>query len=259
MRQSAQHYTSHAEEEQISIVQTGNFRCQQGSNFPFTSPISPCYQSLNMASQTRRITRRSAKGATDNADAPTVEKTMMELTPTGRGPKLQGRANKAQATPPVESIAQPTTAKKKRGRPVGVGSEVENTDNPTNNAETAQLDSLQTPRLRVKRNPHPGVVDKGQIHRTKAQITQDRQHDKENKRRLKELEVEKKRLLANMLGAADEAETEQKRAFVRRISQVDGNNQHAVTDMEEQHPPRLSGSEFETESGNEPVVKRTVR
>lgn len=133
----------------------------------------------------------------NNGDGSAIEANMADLMPAGQKAKSQGRDTKAQAAPPVKSGAQPTTAKqgRKPASPTDTPAYPEETENaPTNDdsTETAKSDSVNMPHLRVNHSPHPGTIDKGQTHQTKAQIAQECQHIKENKCHLEELEAEKK-------------------------------------------------------------------
>ena len=202
----------------------------------------------------------------DNGDGSTVKAT--NFMPARQKTKSRGWGTKVQAAPPVEFGAQPTTTKKKQGRkpasptdtPVYSEEKIEKIENAPNNndsTETAKYDSIEVPCLWVNCNPHPGAIDKGQTHWTKAEIAQECQRNEENKRCLEELEAEKKMLLAKMLGAADDAKWNKKRAFVMRIQHVHSDNLNDVTDREcLEDEVGLSGSEFKADSEDEPVVKR---
>ena len=92
--------------------------------------------------------------------------------------------------------------------------QIESAPNNNDSAEMAKSNSIEVLHLQVNHNPHLGAIEKGQSHQTKAQIAQEHQHNKENKCHLEELEAEKKMLLAKILGAADDVEGNEKRAFM---------------------------------------------
>jgi hypothetical protein len=81
---------------------------------------------------------------------------------------------------------------------------------------------------RKGRNSHPGEITKPRIKRTTAQVEADNTAKAEVKRRLEELEEEKKKLYAQMEIDEDEKELERQVKAIRRLSDVVKTDENAT-------------------------------
>jgi hypothetical protein len=94
---------------------------------------------------------------------------------------------------------------------------------------------------RKGRNKHPGAIAKPRIKRTTAEVEAENLAKAEMKRRLEELEEEKKKLWAQMEIDEDERELERQVKAVRRLSDV----QVIVTDREAISDSESEGEDFD--------------